>query len=68
MMEAVAKSAARTAIFPMQDLLGLDSSARMNVPGVGTGNWSWRLRDGQLTSELARRLAQLTERASRCDF
>jgi len=68
MMEAVAKSAARTAIFPMQDLLGLDSSARMNVPGVGTGNWSWRLRDGQLTSALARRLAQLTERASRCDL
>lgn len=33
-------------IFPLQDLLGLDDSARMNYPGtVGSPNWEWKLRD-----------------------
>src|SRR6185503_19127666 len=49
-------SVADTAIFPMQDLLGLGSECRMNVPGRADGNWGWRLRDGQLTRKLARRL------------
>ena len=30
-------------IFPLQDLLGLDSTARMNIPGTALGNWQWRL-------------------------
>ena len=30
------------AIMPLQDVLGLDDAARMNVPGVAEGNWSWR--------------------------
>ena len=34
-------SVARLAIVPMQDLLGLDASARMNTPGTTTANWSW---------------------------
>jgi 4-alpha-glucanotransferase len=36
-------SSASTAILPMQDLLRLDSNARMNTPGRGAGNWRWRL-------------------------
>lgn len=36
-------SRARWAIAPLQDLLGLDSSARMNTPGIAEGNWAWRL-------------------------
>ncbi|KAF6149313.1 hypothetical protein GIB67_026169 [Kingdonia uniflora] len=36
-------SVARTAIIPMQDILGLGSSARMNVPATQFGNWSWRI-------------------------
>jgi 4-alpha-glucanotransferase len=35
-------SVADTVILPFQDLLGLPSSARMNVPGVAAGNWEWR--------------------------
>jgi 4-alpha-glucanotransferase len=66
MMEAVAKSPAETVIFPMQDLLGLDSTARMNIPGVGFGNWSWRLRTGQYTQELGMRLKNLSDRTGRC--
>lgn len=30
-------------IFPMQDILGLDSDARMNIPGTALGNWQWRM-------------------------
>jgi 4-alpha-glucanotransferase len=39
----VAASVARTVVLPMQDVLGLDNSARMNVPGESDGNWAWRL-------------------------
>jgi 4-alpha-glucanotransferase len=45
-------SVARLAVVPAQDLLGLGSAARMNVPGKATGNWSWQLRDGALDREL----------------
>ena len=32
----------------MQDALGLGTEARMNVPGVGEGNWAWRMQPGVL--------------------
>ena len=51
---------ADTAIIPVQDLLGLDGSARMNVPGRAAGNWSWRMQPGALTAEVRRRLADMT--------
>jgi 4-alpha-glucanotransferase len=38
-------SVAETAIAPMQDVLKLGGEARMNTPGVATGNWGWRLRE-----------------------
>ena len=50
-------SVADTAIFPMQDLLGLDDRARMNTPGTLRGNWRWRLKQGQLKKPLAKKLA-----------
>ena len=43
----------------MQDALGLDGSARMNVPGIGGGNWSWRAHE--LPDHAAERLHFLTE-------
>jgi 4-alpha-glucanotransferase len=39
-------------IFPVQDLLGLGDEARINVPGVPTGNWHW-----QMTPEMLDNLA-----------
>ncbi len=42
MIRAVAKSVADTMVIPLQDLLGLGSEARMNVPGRAEGNWRWR--------------------------
>jgi 4-alpha-glucanotransferase len=53
------ESPAAVAIVPAQDVLGLGSEARMNTPGRGAGNWSWRLEPGQLTSEHAERLRAL---------
>jgi 4-alpha-glucanotransferase len=52
-------------MLPAQDLLGLDSNARMNRPGRPTGNWSWQLAPGALTPELARRLREATVRGLR---
>ncbi len=43
------ESRASVAIVPAQDVLGLGSEARMNTPGRGEGNWSWRLEPGMLT-------------------
>jgi 4-alpha-glucanotransferase len=37
------ESPAALAILPMQDVLGLDGRARMNLPGSPKGNWRWRL-------------------------
>ena len=37
------RSAGRVFIMPMQDVLALGSSARMNRPGKRAGNWNWRL-------------------------
>jgi 4-alpha-glucanotransferase len=59
-------SPAIVAIVQMQDVLGLGSEARMNVPGlVDERNWSWRLRRDELTPELAERLRRATAEAGR---
>jgi 4-alpha-glucanotransferase len=47
-------------IAPIQDVLGLDSSARLNVPGTAEGNWKWRLSLDMLTPDSAQRLLSLT--------
>ena len=53
-------SVARTAIVPFQDVLGLGSEARMNLPGTSVNNWRWRFTTGQLTPALVDRLGELT--------
>jgi 4-alpha-glucanotransferase len=60
-IRAALASVADIAIIPLQDLLGLDSSARMNVPASEEGNWGWRFKQGALTEELSRRLKGMTE-------
>jgi 4-alpha-glucanotransferase len=58
-------SRAVLAVVPMQDVLGLGSDARMNVPGSESGNWGWQLQQGALTPELAARLREAAEAAGR---
>jgi len=56
---------ARTAIVPLQDVLGLGSEARMNVPGRAWGNWQWRFGWEQLRPEAEERLENLTRSSGR---
>ncbi|MCU0772101.1 MAG: 4-alpha-glucanotransferase [Verrucomicrobia bacterium] len=65
MIEVLLRSKAGALIFPVQDILGLGSEGRMNVPGTTAANWRWRLRPGQLTPELKARLRQATLAAGR---
>jgi len=54
------------AIMPLQDVLGLDNSARMNTPGTATGNWGWRYSDPDLLNQdLSDRLLEVTQVYSR---
>lgn len=61
MMRAAQSSPASLSVAPLQDVLGLGSEARLNVPSVKTGNFGWRFRPGVLTPELAAKLAALAE-------
>ena len=65
LIEMLMKSRSRMAIVPMQDLLGLDNSARMNVPGQAEGNWEWRLQQHQISPRLAEQLRELTTQSNR---
>jgi 4-alpha-glucanotransferase len=59
------RSRANTAVFPLQDLLGLGTEARMNVPGVEGGNWRWRFTWDQLTDEIVQRMYDINHWAHR---
>ena len=59
-------SVAELFVAQMQDYLGLGSESRINVPGVGTGNWRWRLLPGQAGEELAEEIRSLTALYGRC--
>ncbi|HEY2976179.1 MAG TPA: 4-alpha-glucanotransferase, partial [Pyrinomonadaceae bacterium] len=60
-IRAVLASVANTAVVPLQDVLGLGTEARMNLPNSTAGNWSWRVTPGALTTDVAARLRGLTE-------
>jgi len=52
-------SIANYAVVPLQDVLMLDETARMNAPGIAEGNWQFRLSEAALTEEMAEGLAYL---------
>ncbi len=58
-------SIAKTAIFPLQDVLGFGTDCRMNTPGTVDGNWLWRCSEEFLTEETAYWLKDLTLRFGR---
>lgn len=59
MIRAILASVADLAIIPLQDVLGLGSEARMNLPAKASGNWRWRFSAAQLTPEISDRLREL---------
>jgi 4-alpha-glucanotransferase len=58
-------SPARVAMIQAQDVLGLGSEARMNVPGRASASWSWQMAPGALTAGLATRLREATAASGR---
>ncbi|MGH9563683.1 MAG: 4-alpha-glucanotransferase, partial [Terracidiphilus sp.] len=61
LIRAAQASVAQIAIAPAQDLLELGVEARMNMPSVAEGNWSWRAPEHCWTPELEERLAAITD-------
>lgn len=46
------------AVIPLQDVFGLGSEARLNIPGTPSGNWQWRFNEADLLPDYARKLKQ----------
>jgi 4-alpha-glucanotransferase len=64
-------SIAKTAITPLQDILGFGADCRMNTPSTCNGNWRWRCAPEFLTDDICRRLADETifyRRASQNEY
>ena len=61
MIKALYTTPAAVTIVQMQDILGLGSDCRMNVPSTMGGNWCWRMKDGMLDDALAGKLKSVTK-------
>lgn len=61
LIRAALASVADMSVIPLQDILRLDSTARMNIPGTRSDNWSWRFPGEELREEYSARLRELTE-------
>ncbi len=66
LIRLASQSVADMAIYPMQDVLGLGTEARMNLPGKSSGFWEWRFSWDQVAPSHAARLYELTALYKRC--
>ena len=64
-IRALFKTPCDTVVIPMQDILGLGGSARMNYPGTTGGNWLWRMKPDQLSLDLSMKYYQLNTETER---
>ena len=64
-MDCVISSPCDTAMLPMQDVLHLDGSARMNLPGSTGGNWTWRMKPGAANAKVAKHLYEMNVKGKR---
>ncbi len=55
------------AIIPMQDILGLDATHRMNTPGTTAGNWQWRFDWNALKQEDIAKMKPLIQAYNRAN-
>lgn len=65
LIQLALQSTADLAIVPLQDILGLDSGARMNTPGTTEGNWGWRMEWSQLSDEKVQVFRQMVNESDR---
>ncbi len=56
LIETALSSVSKLAIIPLQDILSLPATSRMNTPGTATGNWQWRFQKGALSADIAEKL------------
>ena len=61
MMRTVWASVGQCAVVQIQDVLGLGSEARMNIPSTLGHNWTWRAAEGFDSPELAAKLHRQME-------
>ena len=61
-------SVSNICILPIQDVLGLDNSARMNQPSTVKTNWRWRMAEGMLTKEAQKELLEVTRQYGRFNW
>jgi 4-alpha-glucanotransferase len=66
LIRLASQSVADMAIYPMQDVLGLGTEARMNLPGKSSGYWEWRFSWDQVVAVHATRLYEITALYKRC--
>lgn len=66
MMKAAMECVSDTCILTMQDILGLETFARMNIPSTLGNNWRWRATEKQLAEAPWNKLRSLTEQTKRC--
>ena len=60
-VRAAMASVSDLCVIPMQDWLGLGGEARMNFPGtLSDSNWTWRIKDGIITDNLAQEIRRMT--------
>jgi 4-alpha-glucanotransferase len=59
LIRAAWSSVAVFALAPIQDVLSLDNSARMNYPSRASGNWTWRMAPDALGTDIRERLKEL---------
>ncbi|KAI3704317.1 hypothetical protein L1987_74534 [Smallanthus sonchifolius] len=64
LIRAAVASVAQTSIIPMQDILGLGSSARMNIPATQSGNWGWRIPNSMSFSSMDTQAKKLRDMLS----
>ena len=55
------RSTADTCIIPVQDFLGLESEARINMPSTLGDNWKWRMTKGAFSEELKEKIRRMTK-------
>ncbi len=67
-IEYAFNSIANTVIIPMQDILALDTEARMNIPGVAQGNWNWKFALKDFNEEIINKLKNLTLKYGRSNI
>lgn len=58
-------SIAKTAIMPIQDIINMDESSRINTPSTTENNWKWRLIPGDITLETEKKLLEWVKRYNR---